>query len=131
MPVTAEELYSFADPLDAHYSNLLSVSDMGIKREKQRSRVYFVLADNGMVKIGFTLDVERRFKRMQMDCPLKLYLIGVIKGDRYLESDLHMKFKKYRKRGEWFTVNDKILKYIKENSIDIKKSYLLKNIPIA
>ena len=106
--------------------SLLRKSTKIARSEKERSRVYFIEADGVAIKIGFTLDVERRIKRMQMDCPIDLYLIGVMKGDRNLEAKIHRKFKKYRYRGEWFKISDDIIKYAKANSINLKKSYKLK-----
>ena len=113
-----KDLLSLPDPRE--YKRLLRESNKMRASEKIRSRVYFIQAENVAIKIGFTLDVERRFKRMQMDCPIKLYLIGMIKGERSLESKIHKKFKKHRKRGEWFEIHESIVKYIKENTVNLK-----------
>lgn len=96
---------------------------------RRRSRVYFIQAEDVAIKIGFTLNIKNRFRQMQMDCPLKLYIIGMIKGDRAAESRLHKKFKKYRRTGEWFQPHENIISYAKRNTINLKKSPLLKKIP--
>ena len=111
---------------EGQYKNIIKKSKKIKREEKLRSRIYFIQAEDREIKIGFTLNVERRIQRMQMDCPLKLYLIGVLKGDRYSEARIHDMFKEYRKMGEWFYPKFSIIRYARANSINVKKSHRLK-----
>lgn len=95
-------------------------------RQDQEKRVYFIEADGVAVKIGFTHDVVRRIRVMQIDCPHRLYVIGAMKAGYQIESKLHKKFRRYRIRGEWFNLAPEILEYIRENSINVAKSYRLR-----
>lgn len=70
------------------------------------SYVYFVRAgSDGPVKIGHTVDVEKRISGLQTGCPQKLELLGVIECEhaRSREAELHERFASLRiERSEWF-----------------------------
>lgn len=67
--------------------------------------IYFIQAGNEGIKIGRTiLNVERRIVDMQVGCPIELVLLGTVKGNKEREIELHEKFKKFRLRGEWYSI---------------------------
>ena len=66
-----------------------------------RGFVYFVHC-NGMVKIGFAVDVARRIKTLQTGSAHKLTVLRVEAAAPDDESDLHERFASLRVNGEWF-----------------------------
>lgn len=68
--------------------------------------VYFFETGDGLMKIGKANNVDARFKQIQTSCPTGLTNIGSIQSDHpyVLEKEIHKKFKKYRKSGEWFEI---------------------------
>jgi hypothetical protein len=82
--------------------------------------VYFIRYSNGGdVKIGYSGDdPQRRLKILQTGCPDELTLIGVQRGTKGDEAELHERFAEYRKRGEWFRWNEKLAGYIARFTTD-------------
>lgn len=65
--------------------------------------VYFIVdVLSGTVKIGKASDPSNRFQSLQTGSSVRLFLIGVIDGDRVEERELHERFADARVRGEWF-----------------------------
>jgi hypothetical protein len=82
-------------------------------RNKQDSyrtgSVYLVRNDhNGMVKVGRSLNVEKRLKTLQTSNPFPLTLILTIltNDSPQVESNLHKIFRHKRVYGEWFNLSD-------------------------
>lgn len=73
--------------------------------------IYFIAAKGTpYVKIGRTRKpVEHRLAMLAVGCPLPLEIIRTVVvpvgNEADVEKKLHRKFKKYRKRGEWFVLN--------------------------
>jgi hypothetical protein len=68
--------------------------------------VYFIEAiSTGLVKIGWTSDLEQRLYALRKGSPVELRLVKCIPGDRSLESALHRRFRAHRVRGEWFLLD--------------------------
>ncbi len=89
--------------------------------------IYLINAKNtNMYKIGYTsMDAENRITNLKTGCPYELSIIKEVDGSEDTEKLLHKTFKKYRKNGEWFEFNKKILKKVtdqlSEKNINIKK----------
>jgi len=89
------------------------------KKRKQRksSIVYLVRAENGLVKIGKTVDIVSRFASLNSGSPLALRLITICRtpfaGD--LEKHLHTSYKHKRVRGEWFSLSEEDIISIRKN----------------
>lgn len=65
--------------------------------------VYFVGALEGsVIKIGWTLDPERRLLTLDCGSPVPLVLIGAMRGTQAEEAALHARFRAQRVKGEWF-----------------------------
>jgi len=76
--------------------------------------VYFVAApDAGMVKIGKTIDLEKRFANLQNMSPIPLKVACQIHYDDGLEYRIHQHFKEYRSHGEWFCADKPIVDFMR------------------
>lgn len=69
--------------------------------------VYFIKNESDKVKIGKTIDVNKRYKQLQTGSPEKLYVVYSIpcRSKEHMdkvESSLHEYFKDYNISGEWF-----------------------------
>lgn len=63
--------------------------------------VYF-FEGAGLIKIGYSTDVNARWGKMNTICPVPINLLGQFPGGRMEERELHAKFRHTRQRGEWF-----------------------------
>jgi len=73
--------------------------------------VYFVEAVGaGLIKIGKSTNVLKRFRSLTTGCPHELKLLGCC--DYHTESDLHARFKHLRTRGEWFKATQLLREFI-------------------
>lgn len=90
------------------------------KREPERITiepvVYFIGAAD-MVKIGFTISISKRMTEISLMSPIPLTLLGSLVGGRKKEQELHIRFKQYRRRGEWFELSDEIKEFINANAV--------------
>ena len=75
--------------------------------------LYFV-EGAGLIKIGVTVDLDKRLKNLRAGCPVELVLLGDILGSRALEAKLHKKFASACSHGEWFQGTDELREYIAE-----------------
>jgi hypothetical protein len=64
--------------------------------------VYFIGADFGPVKIGFTGNLRRRLESIQNGYPERIRVLAYATGGRMLEASYHRRFASYRMNGEWF-----------------------------
>lgn len=76
--------------------------------------VYVVKADNGVFKIGFTRNINRRMYGLRCVSPMPLTLITEIalKDCVAAEAWLHDRFRDKRSHGEWFTLSDEDVAFI-------------------
>jgi len=79
--------------------------------KKVKSQVCYIMKDKslGYYKIGKSSNPKQREKTLQAEKP-SIKLIKIFKKD--YESELHNKYKKQRKRGEWFDLNKVQVEYI-------------------
>lgn len=76
--------------------------------------VYFIQADNGYIKIGYTQDVAARIETLRGLSPTPLHLIGTITGTLSTERKLHSRFSHCRDHGEWFRPDTDLIAFISE-----------------
>lgn len=76
--------------------------------------VYFVSSGNGRIKIGISIDVEKRIKTLECAVGEKLSLLATIGGGRTVEAFLHDYFAENRLVGEWFDLSDRLRSFIAE-----------------
>lgn len=75
--------------------------------------VYFLEASSAhVIKIGWSRYVGGRIKNLRTGSPVPLRFLGCIAGGMNLERELHMKFAKYRKHGEWFRASVELRQFI-------------------
>lgn len=68
--------------------------------------LYFIqTSNNGMIKIGRSINPEKRLKQLQTGNPFKLKLIHVFEKQGYKEKILHEELKEFKLKGEWFKYN--------------------------
>lgn len=73
--------------------------------------VYFI-TDGRYVKIGRADNPFRRLKELQTGSAGLLRVVCLIPGGKEMEYGLHKYFSYLNKRGEWFTTDEKMLKFI-------------------
>jgi len=74
--------------------------------------IYFVLSRSGHVKIGYVKrSLFKRFRLLQVGNPHPITLIGLQKGDKKREAEIHSMFRKWRYRSEWFHQSREILTF--------------------
>lgn len=67
--------------------------------------VYFIEAPNGLIKIGKSANVSKRFHALRSQSPVALYLFYAIdcNGDAHkVEREFHEQFAEKHHHGEWF-----------------------------
>jgi len=75
---------------------------LGTKDEHAaRCRIYFVGCQD-LVKIGYTVDIEKRFVAMLTNSPMPLSLLASMPGGPQAETELHERFRPHWRHGEWY-----------------------------
>lgn len=75
--------------------------------------VYFARMGT-FVKIGHTLDVAARLKTIQTSCPGEVCLMRLVPGTVEIERGFHLRFEKYRTKGEWFAIQGALASFLKD-----------------
>jgi hypothetical protein len=85
--------------------------------------VYIVLAcTTNLVKIGYCSDIKKRLGQLSTHCPVKLEILSLFyRDDRVVEQQLHRRFARYRTRGEWFTLEGELFRFVKDNPFNDPK----------
>jgi hypothetical protein len=83
--------------------------------------IYFVQSKcvEEFIKIGHAgsrCQPNNRFTTMQANTPHALWVLGVMDGDRAVESALHSRFAFARYRAEWFWPDSELLDFIHDNT---------------
>lgn len=80
----------------------------------ERSKIYFLQAGaDGPIKIGRSLNPERRVRDLAVSSPLTLTLIGLIdEGPEADERSLHKLFEHENIHGEWFEPSKRLTDFI-------------------
>ena len=74
--------------------------------------IYFIQAENGLIKIGYSRDIKKRLQNLRQSSPERLYLMKAVPGNRKAEQKIHWKFWKLRSHGEWFYPDRELLEFI-------------------
>lgn len=67
-----------------------------------KSLVYFIGGRSGAIKIGTTVNLPARLKKLQTSSPIKLRILACVEGGVELESAYHRMFADRRIGWEWF-----------------------------
>lgn len=80
-------------------------------RDKSHTITYIARATaSGLLKIGKTARLDDRVRMLEAGTGTKIEVLARIPGDR--EKELHARFNKYRRDGEWFEPAAEIQSYI-------------------
>ena len=77
---------------------------------------FFRCVPDGPIKIGYTVNVARRFQSVQVSCPYELEFMGSIAGNPGDEKKIHARFEGQRIRGEWFEASPDLLEFISKEA---------------
>ncbi len=80
-------------------------SESYLEGYKEAEIVYFMQADNGLIKIGKSspVNIKRRLQGLRAGSPCSLKLLYCFSGTKGTEKQLHFALADYRKHGEWFS----------------------------
>jgi len=79
--------------------------------EGREGCVYFI-SDGDSIKIGFSAIPLSRLADLQSSSPRELKMLGHFPGTMANEQDLHIRFREFHLRGEWFKSDPHILDLI-------------------
>lgn len=83
--------------------------------------LYVLKNELGRYKIGVSIDVEKRVKALEISSGSKIEIIFKFNSRGDFENKLHRHFKEKRYLGEWFSLNESDLEFIKK--IDFSKPF--------
>jgi hypothetical protein len=122
-PVWDEKRGMFLQKLLGEYNPSPTTKPILIEKiEGPQFFVYFIQAENsdGFIKIGFAKNPIKRLLLFQTGNPYKLKLLGVISGvTEHYELELHVRFQRFRVRGEWFRPDSELLDFIQQEVLCI------------
>ncbi len=76
----------------------------------------YAIAGGSLVKFGFSDNVKRRLKTLQIGSPVKLVLLGKWRGHMDEERAVHRRFDFLRCHGEWFRRDRAIDRYVAQKA---------------
>jgi hypothetical protein len=91
--------------------NRKSLADGHHRTLRKRGYIYVVRAVD-RVKIGFSKDVKRRISELQTFFADELELLLATPGSIMIEHSLHVRFKEFAIKGEWFCFAEPIAAYV-------------------
>nr|WP_317633107.1 GIY-YIG nuclease family protein [uncultured Flavobacterium sp.] len=105
--------------------NDLFTKENNFKEIKKREQNLYLIHDSFTkeVKIGKSFNTNRRIKELSLSSKGKLTLLFDINEAGYLEFKIHDEFKHLRKRGEWFTYDESIIKRFNDLKIEFKEKH--------
>ena len=80
--------------------------------------IYFI-QHTDFIKIGYTKEIHKRLNQLQVSCPVKLKVLGLIPGGFEDESKHHIMFEHLRSHGEWFSANQELIDFIAKQNTDL------------
>lgn len=86
---------------------------------KRKGFVYLIGSEQGHFKIGRTKDVPSRFNTLSIQLPFKIELLHSIEVEDCIRAEafLHEKFSDKRLNGEWFSLEEIDIEWIKAQAI--------------
>jgi len=80
--------------------------------------IYFI-QHTDFIKIGYTKEIHKRLNQLQVSCPVKLKVLGLIPGTFDDESNYHNMFNHIHSHGEWFSANQELIDFIAKQNTDL------------
>lgn len=74
--------------------------------------------DAAFVKIGYSLNPEKRINQGSTYCPFALDIVLIIPGDQNRETEIHRALARFRYRREWFFWSDYVKGYLDDLAIE-------------
>lgn len=78
--------------------------------------VYFIQSVD-RIKIGYSTSPGSRLVKISADSPYDCTLLGYVPADMFSEREIHQHFAEFRRRGEWFAADPKIIAFVKAYSV--------------
>ena len=88
--------------------------------------IYFI-KHTEYVKIGFSNRFKTRFSELQVSCPVKLQVLGLVKGNKEDEINYHKMFVDIGTSGEWFHYTKELHSFIDTLDKDLMWEYGYEN----
>lgn len=100
-------------PAQWDYADVMIRRYEDVKNSKQEDKKQYLygISDGAMIKLGMSCNPKARIKELQTSNPKDLKMIWdyytgrCVKTARSLEKKLHRRCKRYRARGEWFSID--------------------------
>lgn len=87
------------------------------RKRRRQSYVYFLQAEgDGLIKIGRTINPDKRVRELQTLAPSPLKLLALVEGGKDREREIHEMFVDARSHGEWFEPTPQLLRFIQNHS---------------
>jgi hypothetical protein len=101
-----------------YYTTRGSVAGLDRTHYNRRNRAHegsgiYVVGFDSYVKIGWSDDLARRLAALQHGIPVKLTIYASFSCQKYNESILLRRFRKYRTGGEWFRHEGEIAEWVR------------------
>jgi T5orf172 domain len=109
--------FSLAD-LDAWRE--VAIEDGYTPRPDKNGYIYFIEAENGLIKIGYSINPQQRLKFFGRVSPVPLRLIGYFPASPSDEYALHQHFAELRDHAEWFTPSPELLDVVSGREMAIR-----------
>lgn len=85
-------------------------------KKKKNDHLYLIVdISNNKLKIGRSINPQKRLKQLQTSNSGLLKLMFIVNDKGYLEEELHDRFKMLRLCGEWFMNDGTIIEYFSNN----------------
>jgi hypothetical protein len=106
-----EEIYELKLFVDLLKEEINQYTELKVILKPIAERKTYLIKDlgTGLYKIGFSSNPIKREKTLQSEKP-NIKMIKVF--DKNIEKELHLNYKDFRVRGEWFNLNNIQIRYI-------------------
>jgi hypothetical protein len=81
-------------------------------QHSETASVYFICRDDGMIKIGSSSNVGRRFAALSGIVGANIRMLATMPGGTKKEFELHGRFRQHRGQGEWFSPAPELIEFI-------------------
>ncbi|MEW9855948.1 GIY-YIG nuclease family protein [Novosphingobium sp. M1R2S20] len=100
------------EEIEAEETALVLEGYVVLQEKLSKSRVYFIQAASGPIKIGVSGNPQSRLKNLQVGSAEKLTLLATVPGGRFTEEQIHQRLIAHRLHGEWFSPHAEVLRVI-------------------
>jgi hypothetical protein len=102
--------------------NHLLIALLEYEISNQNKLLYFLEAENGLIKVGITNDIRRRVNQLQNQLDTKIRVLKLLDGKSAYEKIIHNLYSDdniiYKGQTEWFHPTHKLIRFI--SNIDEK-----------